>query len=460
MADGVMERIETINNIPLCDTEARTLLESKANIDHTHDNYATKTELTTKANVTHTHSNYALKSDLTDIINRLTILESKYTEILTRLDDIEGGIVYPSVMYTITYGITEGITLSNTSTSITAGDRYVNTITYADGYTYDSIKIEMGGVDITSSITIQAPGPNQQGFAIEEVTGDLVIRITAKKEEIEIAIYNITYILETGITLDHQLSEIEQGASMEWAITCSNGYELDSEGCYITMGGVDVSSNVFHYDENNNIISIGIENITGNVNIVLASKSTIETYPCTSLTCYDEVYIEEGSDAPLGVEVLPSNCTDELSWVVSDESALSVYKVTESTNDGRGDVYAHAVTSGSYIVTFLCGDKMAKVTVVIGEKEEEVGPAVMYNITYYLTGGVSSDTQQQIQHGESFYTEITPTQSTLIFNSMQVTMGGNDITNTYCTMTDKKVTVNIPSVTGDLHIDARTVLMS
>ena len=189
MADGIMDRIETINNIPLCDIEARTLLEGKANVDHTHDNYATKTELNLKADVIHTHSDYVLKSDLTNILNRLTTLENKYTEILTRLnnidtklDELEGGIAHPSVMYPITYETTEGITLSNTSTSINAGNRYVNTITYADGYTRDSIKIEMGGVDITNRITIQAPGPNQQAFAIEEVSGNLVITIKAKKQ--------------------------------------------------------------------------------------------------------------------------------------------------------------------------------------------------------------------------------------------------------------------------------------
>jgi hypothetical protein len=72
-----------------------------------------------------------------------------------------------------------------------------------------------------------------------------------------------------------------------------------------------------------------------------------------------------GSDTPLGVQIQPSNCTDTLYWEISDPSALSVYKTTGATNDGRGNIYAHAVNPGSYVVTFHCGEKMAKTTVVI-----------------------------------------------------------------------------------------------
>ena len=213
MADGIMDRIETINSIPLCDREARELLDGKANIDHIHDNYATTTELNLKANATHTHNDYALKSDLNNILNRLTTLESKYTEILTRLnnietrlDDLEGGIVHPSIMYTVAYALTEGIAISNTTTSVNAGSRYVTTITYEDGYTYDSIKIEMGGVDITNSITIHAPGPNQQGFAIEEVTGNLNINIVAKKTNVTVPCTSIS--LYTDVITMYEINGI------------------------------------------------------------------------------------------------------------------------------------------------------------------------------------------------------------------------------------------------------------
>ena len=536
MADGIMDRIETINNIPLCDKEARTLLEGKANIDHTHDNYATKTELNLKADVIHTHSDYVLKSDLTNILNRLTTLENKYTEILTRLnnidtrlDGLEGGVTHPSVMYPITYEITEGITLSNTSTSINAGNRYVNTITYADGYTRDSIQIVMGGVDITNSITIHSPGPSQQGFAIEEVTGNLVIRIKAIKEVVSIPCtsislytdtiklyeinstatniasvlpanttdvvrwessnpavatvrsdkgvitavsegqcivtaycgsqkasctvtvdieesYNIRYYL-TGATSSNNQQTINEKEAYYSVITLTNNkYSISSakltingvaKNQYLTVTDrviVDIPTGVVNGDivitvETEEILILctgisvsditvavntstpalyvcspincneklyvesltfmntsiakkeGIANVEGvspgTTTATLTMRGSVSgqtfsdtfnvhvTGPCTSLTCWNEVAMKVGSDTPLGVQIQPSNCTDKLYWEISDPSALSVYKTTGATNEGSGNIYAHAVTPGSYVVTFYCGEKMAKTTVVI-----------------------------------------------------------------------------------------------
>ena len=73
-----------------------------------------------------------------------------------------------------------------------------------------------------------------------------------------------------------------------------------------------------------------------------------------------------------------------------------------------------------------------------------------------MVGGVASDTRQTIEKGKSFYTTITTTQSTLSFTSASVTMGGLNVSSNYLTITKSKVTINIPSVTGDIHIDART----
>ena len=357
MADGIMDRIETINNIPLCDREARTLLEGKANVDHTHDNYATKTELNLKADVIHTHSDYVLKSDLTNILNRLTTLENKYTEILTRLnnidtklDELEGGIAHPSVMYPITYN------------------------------------------------------------------------------------------LGTGIILNHQLSNVEQGASMEWTITCSSGYKLDSGACYITMGGVDVSSNAFHYDGNNNIISIGIGNVTGNINIKLASKST--TVPCTSISLFTNTITlyEINGIATNTASVLPANTTDTIRWESSNPAVATV-------KSDRGTITA--VSEGKCVVTAYCGDQKASCNVTV-EIEES------YNIRYYLTGVTSSNNQQTINEKEAYYSVITLTDNKYSIASAKLTINGV-AKNQYLTVTDR-VIVDIPAgiINGDVVITVNT----
>ena len=461
MADGIMDRIETINNIPLCDREARTLLDGKAPKEHTHDNYATITEIknvyltpmsdTLKALETQYTNLLAkfnnIEAKFSNIETKFNSIESRFNNIETRLDDIEarlddiesGTIVKPTVMYTIVYGLTEGISISNTTTSINAGSRYVTTITYEEGYTYGSIRIEMGGVDITNSVTIHAPGPNQQGFAIEEVTGNLNINIVAKKTEI--AIYKITYSLGTGITLNHQLSETNHGASMEWTITCSDGYKLDSGACYITMGGVDVSSNVFHYDGNNNITSIGIENITGNININLASKST--EIPCTSISLYTEAIkmYEINGTATNTASVLPANTTDTIRWESSNPAVATVQR-------NRGVITA--VGEGRCEITAYCGNQKASCTVVV-EIEANI-----YNIIYYLTGVASSNNQKTIEEGASYYSKITLTNSNYTITSAKLTINGAT-KNQYLTVTDH-VIVNIPdgTVNGDIVITVNT----
>lgn len=77
-----------------------------------------------------------------------------------------------------------------------------------------------------------------------------------------------------------------------------------------------------------------------------------------------------------------------------------------------------------------------------------------YGIKYYLEGGVASDTRQYVSYGQSYYTEVTALGSHT-FEYAYVTMGGLDITQQCVKMTDKKVFVTIPTVTGNIYIDAR-----
>lgn len=84
-----------------------------------------------------------------------------------------GGGTTPTT-YTITNNLTN-CTTSNTLNSIKANRMYVATITPDSGYNLSTIKVTMGGTDITSSVV------NGDTITISEVTGNIVI--TAKAIE-------------------------------------------------------------------------------------------------------------------------------------------------------------------------------------------------------------------------------------------------------------------------------------
>ena len=89
--------------------------------------------------------------------------------------------------------------------------------------------------------------------------------------------------------------------------------------------------------------------------------------------------------------------------------------------------------------------------IVITVETEEIPPEE-YQISYYLVGGVASDDRLTVYHGDSYYTEITVTDSTLLVQNYQLIMDETDVTNQYMTASDKKVIVNIPYITGHINI--------
>lgn len=75
----------------------------------------------------------------------------------------------------VTYSVTNNLsnaTNSNGTTTITAGANYSAAITAKDGYELSSIKVTMGGADVTASAV---SGSN---IAIANVTGDIVVTVT------------------------------------------------------------------------------------------------------------------------------------------------------------------------------------------------------------------------------------------------------------------------------------------
>lgn len=88
--------------------------------------------------------------------------------------DVDRRVIYKKVnSYSVAYTLTN-CSSTNSDTSISEGTQYKATITPADSATIKSIKVTMGGVDITSSAV---SGSN---ILISAVTGDIVITAVAE----------------------------------------------------------------------------------------------------------------------------------------------------------------------------------------------------------------------------------------------------------------------------------------
>ena len=88
--------------------------------------------------------------------------------------DIDRNIPYKdATVYTVTYNLTD-VTSSNTSSAIIEEEPYSTTLTVGKDYILDTVKVTMGGTDITS--TAYSNGV----ISISNAIGDIVITATAK----------------------------------------------------------------------------------------------------------------------------------------------------------------------------------------------------------------------------------------------------------------------------------------
>ena len=108
------------------------------------------------------------------------------------------------------------ITFDNNISSVNEYQEYEVNLSPNDGYAIDSIQVTMGGVDITSSV----------------VTGD--------KTTINCSISNLL----TNCTSDNMKAIAIKGQGYVEDIDADSGYKFDTNSIVVTMGGVDITSQV------------------------------------------------------------------------------------------------------------------------------------------------------------------------------------------------------------------------
>ena len=255
---------------------------------------------------------------------------------------------------TITYSITSAltnVTINNTAESANEGESFAAALTVSDGYELSSVKITMGGADITN--TAYASG----NIYISAVTGDVVITAVAV-EVSEVTTYTITNNL-VNVTSNNSAVSAEENASYTATLTATDGYTLEGGTVTITMGGVDVTSNVYA----DGVITIPA--VTGNVVIsVIGAEYIGEPVSMTfnnGLKGFSNYYSDDGvtpmENIPRdrggyysGVFEVDTKIT--ASFVVADYQnacyGYGLWSNTDGTNRFYGGVYCD---SGTYKIT-------------------------------------------------------------------------------------------------------------
>lgn len=166
-----------------------------------------------------------------------------------------------TVYYSITRALTNA-TISNTETAVEEGNAYSAIISVNDGYELDSVKVTMGGTDITASAYIDGV------ITIAEVTGNVVITVTAVKQasytnlvrtsvDSSGAVYNGTgYKDKTRISSSGSESTSDTGC-------CASGFiklPADGKSHTLRLGGAGITWDVYGcqyctYDDSKTAIS-------------------------------------------------------------------------------------------------------------------------------------------------------------------------------------------------------------
>ena len=150
-----------------------------------------------------------------------------------------------------------GCTISNGTVQVDYGERYTATLTPDSGKVLNSVIVEMGGVDISSSAV------SGGDISIVKVTSDVTITAVASVPSVT---YTVTRNL-TNVASSNTANSIAENASYTTTLSPTGGYKKLG-AITVTMGGADISSSAV---SGNNI---SIAKVTGNIVITCEAVIT------------------------------------------------------------------------------------------------------------------------------------------------------------------------------------------
>lgn len=213
-------------------------------------------------------SNYddsGVKADINNIPNSLKLVSGANNTIKLMFGTrelssitIDGGTVEPPTpnTYIITNNLSNA-TNSNNATSITENESYNAVITANSNYRLKTVKVTMGGVDVTNSVY------SNGRISISSVTGNIVITVTTELVSSGVTRYTITNNLSHA-TNSNSATSIEKNSPYNATITADNNYRI--KNVTVIMYGTDITDSVYSGGR------IIIDNVVGDIVITVTTE--------------------------------------------------------------------------------------------------------------------------------------------------------------------------------------------
>lgn len=472
--ERIIEEIEALKAIVICTIQ----YEIDKNITNT-NNITVIEEGKTYSTVLTSNVNYQIGT-VQVLMNNVDItaqcVSKTNTKAMIDIPNVTGPIIiraYALLIYSITKNI-PNCSITNTNDRIAHGSRYYAQIAANFDYVIINATLTMGGENV-SNMYMSNTEVGGLEIDIPNVTGNIVITVEAIRFTCDSAMnlelgttyktgrittYKEGYFVpyEGGfVTSDKftfgcvRMSDVPEGASVVLSSPNLAIYDVVFVDKAITNGDWD------NYFEGNWVGDLRIERRSYTITSEQITQAKNKGAQAIFLTFITYELPGDGTGASMNISyevktaneekdvnmiVDPLEMIEDVTWMMSTENVVSIKKVGTK-------IYIQAISKGTCHVTFYCSTAIASCDVTVGTMEETMEE---YQITYYLVGGVASDEKQTVYHGESYYTEVTVTESTLEVINYQLTMDGIDVTSQYMSVSSKKVTVNIPYVTGHINI--------
>ena len=313
---------------------------------------------------------------------------------------------------------------------------------------------------------------------IPKVTGNVSIVGIASPKQSDSNVYTITNNL-ANCTNSNTATSVNEGSPYSATVTPNSRYELMNIS--ITMGGINITSTVYSYQNGNAVINI--PNVTGNVVITVQATETSSggdtgggdtgggSDPITGDVLSYMTY-GKGINQTTGVIKDNPECwatIDPITVVTGKTYTISldatwawVYGSDEADNYTSQLVLGSnkkpqnfTFTANSAKIRFGCYDPSHTLTYCnLTESSSsggDTGDSTSYTITRNLINCTSSNNINSVGQGTTYSTTVTPNSGSELLN-VAITMGGTDVTSSVYTYQNGNAVINISSVTGNVVI--------
>lgn len=497
MPNNIMDYVQTINGIPLCDVELREILKHL------------KKQLDAMINLDHHHNDVLIKKENDE--------EEDKSRVPARKETVDG----------LTIERQEGVDFSKFETEKGLEERQFLSRTSNNLITPELLKIYLSDLFEYINNTHVLKSDLNVLISLLDIIELEIKRLEDKNkeifdmiEELKITSFAVEYVLSSGVTSTHKNGRVEENEQYSSKIMCDPGF--DYSVLSVTMGGVDITDSCV--TRLKSTIMINIPAVTGDVKIIASicnlcpisynitncsssNNSTevpenslyrAEITPKANYEITDAIVTMSGKDITNdcltynesgGIDIEIQNVTGSVLITVKTTEVIKHYNVTNNLTDVISDNTANIATKdGSYTAALTCEssyeinnikvimnnvdvtknaiyevDETRKVIIidkVIGDITITAQASIVYyGITYDIPNCTSSNKESSIVKSSEYSTRITQKGEYQIDN-ITVTMNGINITSSCVNNnSDGTADINISKVTGNVIITTQTSIV-